>query len=180
MEDEKNPGGRPTLYRPEFEEQVYKLCLLGAIDKDIADFFEVSVATINTWKHEHPKFLESIRNGKRVADTNVAHSLYKRATGAEYTTHQAFKVKRVEYDEKGKKISEAEEVITVPVDCAVPPDTTAASFWLKNRASDIWRDRVEMTRPDDPLSELLAEMRKQHEASKPVEDTEKPDSESEQ
>ncbi|MFD0965280.1 hypothetical protein ACFQ02_00145 [Seminibacterium arietis] len=31
--------GRPTKYKAEYAIQVEKLCLLGAIDKDIADFF---------------------------------------------------------------------------------------------------------------------------------------------
>lgn len=180
MEDEKNPIGRPTLYRPEYAEMAHKMCLLmNATDKQLADVFGVSEQTINAWKIAHPDFLESIKSGKVVADANVAHSLYRRATGAEFVTHQAFKVKRVEYDEKGKKTSEVEEVITVPVNVAVAPDTNAASLWLRNRSGENWKERVEMTRPDDPLSELLAEMRKQHEASKPVPEEDKGDNSTE-
>jgi len=162
--EEANPVGRPTVYLPEYVTQVYKLCLLGAIDKEIADFFEVSVPTIDTWKKKYPEFLGAIKDGKRKADAEVAHSLYKRATGAEFTTHQAIKVKHVKFNEAGKKIAEDEEVVTVPVLVAVAPDTTAASFWLKNRASTLWKDRMEMTTPDDPLAEILAEMRKQSES----------------
>jgi hypothetical protein len=32
--------GRPSLYRDEFAEQARKLCLLGATDRDLAEFFE--------------------------------------------------------------------------------------------------------------------------------------------
>jgi hypothetical protein len=31
--------GRPTKYKEEYNEQAYKLCLLGATDKELADFF---------------------------------------------------------------------------------------------------------------------------------------------
>ena len=32
---------RPSPYKEEYNEQVYKLCLLGAIDTEISDFFNV-------------------------------------------------------------------------------------------------------------------------------------------
>jgi hypothetical protein len=31
-------AGRPTKYRVDYNEQGYKLCLLGATDNDLADF----------------------------------------------------------------------------------------------------------------------------------------------
>lgn len=34
--------GRPSGYKPEYAEQARKLCLLGATDQEIADFFEVT------------------------------------------------------------------------------------------------------------------------------------------
>lgn len=36
-------AGRPTLFKPEYIEQAKKLALLGATDKELADFFEVDV-----------------------------------------------------------------------------------------------------------------------------------------
>ena len=77
-------AGRPTKYKEEYNEHAYKLCLLGYIDEDLAKFFEVDVSTINNWKIEYPKFFESIKSGKEVADANVAESLYKRANGFRY------------------------------------------------------------------------------------------------
>ena len=44
-------ASQPTLFREIYIEQVYKLALLGAIDKDLADFFDVTERTINNWKH---------------------------------------------------------------------------------------------------------------------------------
>lgn len=58
--DEANPVGRPSDYNVAFNDQAYKLCLLGATDKDLADFFEVVEDTINEWKKKHPQFSVSI------------------------------------------------------------------------------------------------------------------------
>jgi len=68
--------GRPTKYKEEYAEQAYKLCLLGHIDDELADFFEVDVSTIHRWKLEHEEFRDSIKKGKEIADGNVVQSLY--------------------------------------------------------------------------------------------------------
>ena len=59
--------GRPTEYKTEYNEQVYKLCLLGADDKRIADFFDIRESTLNLWKKKHPEFMEAIKDGKEKA-----------------------------------------------------------------------------------------------------------------
>lgn len=120
----KNKGGRPTSYKKQYNEQVRKLCLLGATDTEIADFFEVSLATINNWKHDHPKFLESIKKGKDIADSEVASSLYNRARG--------ITCKEVRTKNDGSKET---------VERELPPDPTAIIFWLKNRQTKKWRDK---------------------------------------
>ena len=40
MKEQGNKLGAPTLYKQEYDKQAYKLCLLGATDKDLGDFFE--------------------------------------------------------------------------------------------------------------------------------------------
>jgi hypothetical protein len=69
--------GRNSLYCEDYADQAFKLCLLGAIDEELADFFGVSIATIYNWKNEHPAFLEATIAGKVKADAEVAHSLYR-------------------------------------------------------------------------------------------------------
>jgi len=119
--------GRPSLYQPEFAGQAKKLCLLGATDKDLAEFFEVAESTIHLWKRDHPEFSESIKKGKVIADARVAEKLYQRATG--YTCDDVH-------------VSNYQGNITItPIKKHYPPDTTAAIFWLKNRQKKTWRDR---------------------------------------
>jgi hypothetical protein len=124
-------AGRPTAYKDEYAVQAKKLCLLGAKDSELADFFEVSEQTINAWKIAQPIFLESLREGKADADANVAHSLYRRALGY---SHEAVKI-----------VADAKsgDSAIVPYTEHYPPDTTACIFWLKNRRKAEWRDKVD-------------------------------------
>ena len=126
----KRKVGRPTEYREEYNEQVTKLCRLGATDKEIADFFNVSEKTINTWKEKHPQFLQSIKEGKEISDMEVANSLYQRAKGYEQEVVKVFQFQG--------------EPIIVPVIEKVAPDTGAAMAWLKNRRPKEWRDRQDL------------------------------------
>ncbi len=106
--------------------------------------FDVEEKTINTWKKKHPDFLQSLRDGKVKSDAEVAHRLRNRATGYEWDEKQPVKVKKVLY-ENGKRVSATEEVILVDVHRVVPPDTTSAIFWLKNRRKLNWRDNHDIT-----------------------------------
>ena len=123
-------AGAPTKYKEEFNEQVYKLCLLGAIDEKIADFFDVCVDTINEWKKIYPEFSVSIKRGKQFADAEIASALFHRAKGYE---HPDVDLKM--YDGN---------IIETEIIKHYPPDTTAAIFWLKNRNSKEWRDKQEV------------------------------------
>ena len=133
MTEKKNPAekkkrGRKSEYRIEYADQALKLCLLGATDKELAEFFSVSEQTLNKWKKDYPEFLESLKKGKNIADANVASRLYNRAIG---------------YSCKATKFATSEGRITDSKEYTehYPPDTTAAIFWLKNRQRDRWQDR---------------------------------------
>lgn len=127
--------GRPTDYKAEFCDAAKRLCLLGAKDKDLADFFACAESTLNLWKLEHPEFSESLKAGKEEADANVARSLYHRALGYK---HDAVKILAV-----GQGANQGSVVEQVPYIEHYPPDTAAGIFWLKNRRPDLWRDKVE-------------------------------------
>ena len=136
---------RPSKYQEVFTKQAYKLALLGAKDKELANFFEVDVDTIHEWKKVHPQFSDSLKRGKEYADQNVSKSLYKRAIGFKFeeVTHE-----RVEVGEFNPQLGEFVKVPatkTKVVTKYIIPDTTAQIFWLKNRRSDIWRDRQEVS-----------------------------------
>ena len=133
-------AGRPSDYKEEYNEQAYKLCLLGATDKELADFFHVCEATINNWKNEFPEFLVSIRNGKEIADMEVAKSLYLGATDRTAIKQQAIKVKEVQYA-NGKKVSEVEKIEVVELEEFIPGDFRNAKHWLNNRNPNRWKTK---------------------------------------
>lgn len=126
MTETKKPSksGRPSSYKLEYNEQALKLSRLGATDKQMANFFNVSEVTLNAWKAQHPDFLKSLKEGKMLSDANVVASLYDKAIG---------------YEKDGKHY---------------PPDTTACIFWLKNRQSERWRDKQEQEQPKDLLDKV--------------------------
>lgn len=105
----------------------YNYTLLGATDRQLAEFFGVAESTLNLWKLKHREFSESIKRGKNVADSLVAASLFKRATG--------FRVPEVKiFSHDGGSFEHEYEAY-------YPPETTAQIFWLKNRQPELWRDK---------------------------------------
>ena len=99
--------------------------------------------TIHNWKKDHPEFFESITRGKHVANFHIAQKLYNRAEGSEWIEQRPFKLKKKYIDDKGNKVEE-EEVVTVNVKMAAPPDVQAIKYFLGNRRPDLWRDKVNM------------------------------------
>lgn len=118
---------RPTKYKEDYADQARKLCLLGATDKELADFFGVTESTLNLWKKEHPEFSESIKSGKDDADANVADRLYQRAMGYTHDEEEIF-----QYQGNPVRVATKKHYA---------PDTIAAIFWLKNRQKGKWRDK---------------------------------------
>lgn len=147
--EEKKPVGCPEKYNPEYNLQVLKLAILGAKDKEIADFFGIVESTLNLWKKKYPEFSESIKKGKMEADMNVASSLYQKAIGFKAKTQKAIKVRSHKNGE-----GSTEDVKVITVEEQHPPDTTAAIFWLKNRQPDLWRDKKELEIPGTTIVNL--------------------------
>lgn len=128
--------GRPTKYKPEYDELAFNYCLLGATNDQMAEFFDVDPSTIDNWIAAHESFLGSIKKGRAVADGKVARSLYERANGYSHEEDVIF-------NDKGTPL-------IVPTIKHYPPDTTAGIFWLKNRQTKLWRDTHNVTLNDMP------------------------------
>ena len=124
--DQRNLGGRPTLWDPKFLTIAETLASLGATDLEIAQAFEVSIRTIHRWKLEHPEFREALKLGKEEADAKVEDSLFKRATGYSFDSEKILVI-----DGEPQRVETIEHV---------PPDTRAAMWWLQNRNPEKWRD----------------------------------------
>jgi len=129
------PVGRPTDYKEEYNEKVFKFALLGLTDVQMADFFDIAESTFHKWKLDFPKFSESIKKGKHDADAEIANALYHRAKGY---SHDEEVIKVVALG--NNQGSEIERIDTIK---HYPPDTAAAFIWLKNRQGANWKDRKE-------------------------------------
>ncbi|MCG7587350.1 hypothetical protein [Photobacterium sp. OFAV2-7] len=141
-------------YNPEYAKQCYKLCLLGAIDKDLAGFFEVDRDTIKNWAKKHPEFAEARRAGKMQADAEVASKLFERATGCT--------VRKQKVLSNGDIVEYKEEL---------PPETRAMEYWLQCRNRDKWnpKQKVELSGDaENPLAFLMAEVAKEAEGTSPL------------
>ena len=142
-EDHK-PDGQPTKYKQEYDQMAYRHCLLGATDEQLAELFGVSTGTLHNWRKAHPKFLSAIEKGKRDTDAKVAEALLNRALGYSHIETKTFCFQG--------------EIITKDIINHYPPDTQAASLWLRNRQPALWRDKTEVdVKTDRPLKDASEE-----------------------
>ena len=132
-------------YRPEYCQVVYQLCLLGLGKAKIAESLCVPETHIEEWKANIEEFRAAMVSGSEIADAKVAHSLFQRAVG--YTHPET----KVHFDKFGN-VTEHE------IARHYPPDTGAATQWLRIRQKDIWKDSEDInlkTQELPPLADLF-------------------------
>ncbi|ARV72206.1 hypothetical protein [Vibrio campbellii] len=141
-------------YNRTFAPLTYKLCLMGARDQDLADFFEVHRDTIFHWVSLYPEFADTRKKGKMQADAEVAYQLFKRATGTS--------VRKEKVLSSGAVVAYQEEL---------PPDVRAMEFWLKCRDRNNWNPKQQVEVSGDasnPLAFLLADIAQESENASPL------------
>ena len=106
-----------------------QLSRYGLTDAQIAEFFNVAPSTLAGWKREDKDFREAMAAALEDKVANVAASLYFRAIGY---SHESVKIMQYEG-----------EPVIVPYTEHYPPDPVSCIFFLKNRAPEQWRDKVE-------------------------------------
>ena len=60
----KNDHGRPTKYKPEFDEMLVKHCSHGGTYEGFAGELGVCVKTLYNWEQDHPSFLQAKRRAR--------------------------------------------------------------------------------------------------------------------
>jgi uncharacterized protein YjcR len=121
-------GGRHSQFNPRFISRAELAGRAGFTDRELAQFFGVSLSTIEKFKRQREVFRNALKRGKAEADKRVERSLYERATGYNYETVKIFMP------------AGAKKPVIVPYVEHVPPDVTAGIFWMKNRDPTHWRD----------------------------------------
>ena len=128
-QDGGGQGGRPPKYKAEYAKQATKIAQLGATDREIAEFFDVTDRTLRAWKLRYPGFAAALKLGKDEADDRVERALYQRAVG---------------YSFDSVKVMQYEGVpVIVPVTEHMAPDIQAAMYFLNNRRGYKWKSKVE-------------------------------------
>lgn len=165
--------GRPTDYRPEYADQALHLCEMGATDQQLADFFDVSLRTIQNWRIANEPFAIASRVGKKHADEEVKRSAFMLSRGYYVKEQQAIKVKDGPHSER---------VEVVEVDKYVPPNAMLQAKWMAVRgdkefaetqrvehSGEIKTNKIDLSKLDDTqLSAYMAFM----EAMKPKDEKE--------
>ncbi len=117
----------------------------GLTQEQLAKNMGISTSTLREWTKHHPNINSIMRgNARELADIEVENALRKRALG--YTHVEITKERQL------NKATGMYEFVTVrEVTKTVPPDTTAAIFWLKNRKPSEWRDKRDVPAPVDEV-----------------------------
>lgn len=115
-------------YKDEFLVQIEKLTLCGFDIGAIADFYLTTKEIVFGWIEQSPELNTAIANARIMADSEVANSLFRKATGFTIKEQKVF-------------ISDGTP-ITVEVDKYFPPDTLAAKYWLNNRQPELWKEKA--------------------------------------
>ena len=161
-EQEKKRMGRPpeniNLYEKYVagkEEEIEKYCEQGADLKGIAKLLGCGLTTLKRIKKAHPEFVELIKVSSEVADDEIVSALYKRAKG--------YDVEETVTEVKVSPSGAAQTTYVKKVKKHVPPDTTAAIFWLKNRTKE-WSDRQDVNiDATQPINITIAPYKKKEE-----------------
>lgn len=126
-------AGVRDWYSDEYPERAHRLALLGKTDAEIGEVFGVSDTTVARWMARKAKFRWAVQSGRDEADGRMAASLYERGMGY---SHPAVKI-------FPPKVEGGEPLVVDYVE-HYPPDTAAASLWLRNRQPKLWREKTEM------------------------------------
>ncbi|HAB66584.1 MAG TPA: transposase [Firmicutes bacterium] len=92
----------------------------GLTNLEMAKKMRISESTFYEWMNSHPKFSEAIKKGKEVIDYEVEAQVLKSIKGFVET-----------YDQQ--TVTKDGDVVGFKESRYIPPNMTAAIFWLKNR-----------------------------------------------
>lgn len=122
--------GRPTLLNKQLKEIAVRLASeKGMTIAKLASKLGIGKSTLFLYLQKDEDFLDAVKGAMAMADDLVEISLYRRATGY---THAEEKV----FCHEG-------QIVRAKTIRHYPPSEAAATFWLKNRQPDRWRDKPE-------------------------------------
>ena len=129
-------GCQPWMYSVA-EDLVGKL---GARNKELAQYFEVGLSTVEGWITNIPEFAAAVRRGRVKNSLIISKALFSKAKGYEYMESVLTKVETKEYYPNGKIKSVRVEPTIIEVPKQLPPDAYAAHKYLSIIQREIWAE----------------------------------------
>lgn len=126
----------------------------GLTDEQIAHNCGIKRQTLYDWKKKYPDISDTLKKNKEIVDYEVENALLKKCFGYNVPVLKHVKVKRAEYA-NGVKVAEYEELQEVRDEIHIPADTTAQIFWLKNRQSKDWREKIDKPNVEENESVVI-------------------------
>ncbi len=123
----------------------------GLTEEQVAENLGISYRSLNTYKLQFPQLLQALNRGKADADAQVENALFKRAIGYEYETTEANLCLDLNGQPEGG-------LVTKRKNKHVPPHVGAIIFYLKNRCSQHWSDRLTQesaSRSEQPAARVV-------------------------
>jgi len=160
MTKKKNPKkkGRRGKYYTNVQPRLIEIegwCREGLIDEQIWPRLSISKTSFYDYQNQHSEFLDALKNGKNIVDYRVENSLLKSAEGHEKIIKKAFKLKKVWYDENGKRCEE-ETIAYADEIFYYPPVPVSMIYWLKNRKPNQWKDKPDTKKDVAPVTIINA------------------------
>lgn len=123
----------------------------GLTDEQIAHNMGIAYSTFRKWRDDYKAISAVLKRGKEVTDIEVENALHKKALGYYYEEEKTF------IEEVNGVVKRKKEIYKK----YAQPDTGAIAFWLKNRKSEAWKDRVEYkdSSSHDKLDAMLDKMK---------------------
>ncbi|WP_443662426.1 transposase [Clostridium sp.] len=116
------------------EVQAWARCSMT--EKAMAKKLGIAYSTFRNYKKQHLALLGTLRESKAIVDIKVENAMLKRALGYKVVDVVSERV-------YNKDTKEYEVVVTKETTKDISPDVGAATFWLKNRKSKDWKEKVE-------------------------------------
>ena len=141
--------GGDEMARSKYEDRVLpklpviaRWCRAGLTNDEIAVSLGIARSTFQAYINKYADLKAVVRDGKDIANSLVEESVFAMAVGYVKTIKKPMKIRKIEYDDLGKKISEEDVIKYVDEEHYVLPNVTSARFYLSNRDPAKWNDKL--------------------------------------
>lgn len=111
----------------------------GLTQAEMSARMGITRSTFNAWLLKYPDISDTIKKTREVYDSEVVDAIHKNTQGFKVTLKKAMKCRRVEYDEKGRRTAEIEEMVPYEEEMYVSPNPMSQIYWMNNRDPAHWR-----------------------------------------